>query len=44
LSTDESERRSFDASPFGGTQLRITLPKSKMRTDTQGDLLVPEEE
>lgn len=38
------ERRSFEASPLGGTQLRITLPESKMRTDTQGDLLVPEEE
>jgi anti-sigma regulatory factor (Ser/Thr protein kinase) len=37
------ERRSFEASPLGGTQLRITLPESKMRTDTQGDLLVPEE-
>jgi anti-sigma regulatory factor (Ser/Thr protein kinase) len=39
-----AERRSFDASPLSGTQLRITLPESKMRTDTQGDLLVPEEE
>lgn len=40
----DNERRSFEAANLPGTQLRIMLPESKMRADSQGDLLVPVED
>lgn len=40
----DNERRSFEVANLTGTQLRIMLPESKMRTNSQGDLMVPVED
>jgi hypothetical protein len=37
----EDARRSFEAAPLTGTQLRIMLPEGKMHAGSQGDLLAP---
>jgi len=41
---EQEERRIFDTSSIGGTQLRISLPEARLRGETQADLLAASSE